>query len=316
MTQNIKQKVLIIAEDAREYAEHIDRQADPSVPYTVCESVGQARANYGDHTIVFGMPDLIAEVIDEMPCVQWVQSSWAGVRPLLKGARSDYRLTGIKGLFGPMMSEYVVAYLLAHELRIVQRKECQQTNVWHTETSGTLAGRKAGIMGTGSIGRHIAGTLKQFGTRVFGYSMSGRPADNFLKVYRRDQLLEFLKELDYLVAILPETPDTDHLLDSTAFAALPGHAVLINAGRANVIDHEALVNALVEKQLAAAVLDVFDEEPLPPESPLWSVPGLTVTAHVAAHSYPAEITPVFLENYRRFCAGQPLKHLVDFSRGY
>ncbi len=130
------------------------------------------------------------------------------------------------------------------------------------------------------------------------------------------QLHEFLKEIDYLVVTLPATAGTENLLDEAAFAKLPAHAYLINVGRSNVVDDEALVNALHTSELAGATLGVFDEEPLPKESPLWDTPNLSITAHIAAISHPSLIVPIFLENYRRYCSKQPLKHVIDFDKGY
>jgi phosphoglycerate dehydrogenase-like enzyme len=131
-----------------------------------------------------------------------------------------------------------------------------------------------------------------------------------------DQLHEFLESLDFLVAILPNTPDTDNLLDAAALARLPAHAYFINIGRSNVVDDGALIDALRNHRLAGAALDVFDEEPVPQDSPLWDTPNLTITAHVAAVSYPSIIVPIFVDNYRRYLDKQPLKYVVDFAAGY
>jgi len=129
-------------------------------------------------------------------------------------------------------------------------------------------------------------------------------------------LHEFLQSLDYLVSVLPHTDETDGLLDAGAFAVMPGHCCFINVGRGNLVDEEALVAALTDGELGGAVLDVFNQEPLPEDSPLWDTPGLSITAHVAAHSWPADIAAIFIDNYHRFVAGGNLQYLVDFERGY
>jgi phosphoglycerate dehydrogenase-like enzyme len=171
-------------------------------------------------------------------------------------------------------------------------------------------------MGTGSIGKHIAHTAGRFGMTVTGLSRSGTPASGFENVTRVSQLHEFLAGIDYLVSALPQTADTDQLLDAKALAELPADAYFINVGRSNVIDDTALINALRSGKLAGAALDVFDEEPLPQDSPLWTAPNLSITAHIAAVSRPSLIVPIFVENYRRFVAGQPLNYVVDFDAGY
>jgi phosphoglycerate dehydrogenase-like enzyme len=214
------------------------------------------------------------------------------------------------------MAEYVCGCLLAHELRLMARADRQRQRQWYDADSGSLRGKRAGIMGTGSIGRDIATALKGFGAKVRGFSRSGEAVDPFDRVYRRDQLMAFLSGLDYLVAALPETASTTNLLDAKALAQLPPHAVLVNVGRGNVVDEQALVRALESGVIGAAVLDVFKTEPLPPESPLWSTPNTTITGHVAARSHPEEIVPLFLQNYRRFTGGKELHFLVDWQRGY
>jgi phosphoglycerate dehydrogenase-like enzyme len=128
--------------------------------------------------------------------------------------------------------------------------------------------------------------------------------------------MEFADGLDYLVCVLPRTKQTNRIVDAAFLEALPPHAVLINVGRGNAVDESALVNALNEGRLAAAVLDVFEKEPLPQEHPFWTTPNLYMTFHTSAISYPKDITELFVENYQLYSAGKPLKYVVDFERGY
>ena len=125
-----------------------------------------------------------------------------------------------------------------------------------------------------------------------------------------------LAQSDYVVAVLPDTRATTGLLDAAAFRAMKPAAVLVNAGRGNLIDEAALAAALAAGELAGAVLDVFRTEPLPAGSPLWAAPNLVITAHVAGFSPPTEVSAIFAANYRRYTAGQPLEHVIDFDRGY
>ncbi len=214
------------------------------------------------------------------------------------------------------MSEYVVGYLLAHELRIVRRLDEQRARRWWPEQSGTLEGKRLGIMGAGSIGRAIAKRARALGAWVTGISRSGTESPEFGAVYPLEHLAEFLQDLDYLVAVLPDTPETQNLLNEETLALLSPHAYFINVGRANVVDDAALIAALEQHRLAGAVLDVFDEEPVPEDSPLWNTPNLLMTAHMAAVSHPEIIAPIFLENYRRFVSGRDLFHVVSFEHGY
>jgi len=308
--------VLILTHDAEEYLPWLQELVAAGVDLAVATSAAAARAVYSGQTVILGQPDLAATVLDEMPAVRWVQSSWAGITPLLNTERADYLLTGVKDTFGPQMAEYVLAYLLANELKIFERLGRQASRSWWDEPSGTLAGKVIGIMGTGSIGSHIARSLIHLGVCVTGFSRGGAPVDGFDRVYAGDQLGEFLEEPDYVVCVLPDTPGTRHLLNETAFQRMKNHCCLVNVGRGTVVDEQALVKALYDGELAGAVLDVFQTEPLPGDSPLWNAPGLIVTGHVAARSWPEGIAAIFRENYRRYCAGEPLEYQIDFARGY
>jgi len=308
--------VMILASDADDYLPLLDGLARQGTALTAAHSATSARAAWSGQAVVLGQPDLVAAALHDMPGVRWVQSTWAGVTPLLGLGRRDFLLTGVKGVFGPLMAEYVMGYLLARELKLLERRQHQQRHEWWSEDSGGLQGKTLGIMGTGSIGRCIAERALAFGLRVIGFSRSGRPVEDFERVFPTDRLGEFLALADYIVSVLPATPKTDGLLDSQAFRVMRSHCCLVNVGRGNVVDEAALEDALREGALAAAVLDVFRQEPLPADSPLWDTPGLTVTAHVAAKSRPPDIARIFVENYNRFVAGETLLHVIDFERGY
>lgn len=307
---------LLLTANADEFAEAIKRLADFPLRISACRSPDEALAEYGRQPVVFGDPGMIAAVLDKMPEVDWVQSTWAGVTPLVSAKRRDYILTCIKGVFGPQISEFVLGYLLAHELKVVERMHAQRDHTWAATPSGVLQGKRLGIMGTGSIGQHIARTASSFGVTVTGLSRSGVAVPVFETVWPAGQLYEFLEELDYLVATLPQTEETDSLLDAAALAKLPRHAYFVNVGRSNVVDDVALVDALRSGIIAGATLDVFDEEPLPTDSPLWDAPNLSITAHIAARSHPELVTPIFIDNYRRYLSGKPLQYIVDFDAGY
>ena len=266
--------------------------------------------------MILGQPDFAAAFLREREGVRWVQSTWAGLTPLLELDLGDLLLTGVKDVFGPQISEYVFAYLLAHELGVLERLGRQANRSWWPEPTGSLAGKTMGIMGTGSIGRHLAGLAGHFGIAVLGLSRGGAGVDGFDAVFSVDRLQEFLKLPDYLVCALPETPATRGLLDESALAALKPGCYLVNVGRGSLLDEQALQSALRSGHLAGAALDVFREEPLPPHSPLWHTENLMVTAHVAAKSRPADIALIFLENFERYRQDRELNYLVDPKRGY
>lgn len=308
--------VLILAHDAADYLPILAELLGSKTPLSAAANGEAAREAYRGQTIVLGEPDLVAGAIDSMPAVEWVQSSWAGVTPLLNCSRRDYCLTNIKDTFGQQMAEYVFAYLLAREVKILERLGGQSNRHWWDEPSGSLKGKMLGVMGTGSIGTEIASAARVFGMDVLGYSRTGRAADSFKRVYAGNQLAEFLPQLDYLVAVLPDTPATKHLLGADAFSLMKNSCYLVNVGRGSLIDEPALIKALFANELAGAVLDVFESEPLDQDSPLWHTPNLLLTAHIAASSRPRDIAQIFSENYSKYCNGEPLNYLVDFDRGY
>jgi phosphoglycerate dehydrogenase-like enzyme len=307
---------LVITALADEFEAEIARLSGGSISVVAVKSTDAAREAYGGESVLFGNPAMIAPLLDQAPDIRWIQSSWAGVTPLIEAPRRDYVLTGVKGVFGPQMSEYVFGYLLAHELKLLERHRQQSRRQWYRDHSGVLEGKSLGIMGTGSIGAHIAATARAFGMTPIGFSRSGAAAPPFEQTYAMNQLEAFLAHSDHLVGTLPDTRETDGLLNREAFALLPEGAYFVNVGRSNCVDDEALIEALQTGRLAGAALDVFDEEPVPDDNPLWDAPNLSITAHIAAISHPLLIVPIFVDNYRRYVADQPLNYIVDFDAGY
>lgn len=267
--------------------------------------------------IVLGAPSMIAKELDNLPNVKWIQSTWAGVEPLLDPSlRRDYVLTNARGVFGGLMSEFVFGYLLAHERKIFELAQAQQRREWMRFLTGTLRGKTIGLLGVGSIGAEVARTAKFFGMTVRGYTRSSEDCEFVDEYFHGDKLLKFADELDYLISILPNTKDTRKLVDADLLSALPSHAVFINVGRGSAVDESALISALENDKLAGAVLDVFEQEPLPQEHPFWTTKNLQMTFHTSAPSFPEDIAQVFIENYRLYIKGKPLKYQVDFERGY
>ena len=263
--------------------------------------------------ILFGAPDLLAALLPHCPRVRWVQSSWAGIKPLADHPRRDYCLTGVKDIFGTAMTEYVLGWLLAIERRIPQRARADR---WDDSLDGGIHGKSVGIMGTGSIGAAVARGCRSLGLSTRGLNSDGRALPDFDHCWPLAERLDFAGGLDYLVALLPETPATDGIVDGALLAALNHGAIVINAGRGNAIVMADLLGALETGQLRHAVLDVLRKEPLPTDSSLWRTPGLSITSHTAAPTPPDAIVQIFCENYRRYQAGESLKYQIDLSRGY
>ena len=320
-------KLLILAQDENKYRALIEEAR--------LVNLELATQPASDVDIVLGEPSLIKAALASLPALSWAQSIWAGVEPLLDPAsRRNYtlRVTNARGVFGGLMSEYVIGYLLTHERRIFQRFEAQKNKSWDESETGTLRGKTIGLLGVGSIGAEVALTAKFFSMTVRGYtrgSETSKHVDMYFHPLESDSKLSdtqvqqqaatlqsFANGLDYLVSILPNTNDTRKIINADLLNALPSHALVINVGRGSAVDESALIEALNQNKIAGAVLDVFEKEPLPKNHPFWTAPNLLMTFHTSAPSLPEDITKLFIENYKLFDEGKPLKYQVDFEKGY
>ena len=312
-----RNRLLILAKDPTRYAELIKRLDFTDLEVVAFDSVEESKKYIKNCNIILGVPKLIAPILEAANKLQWVQSVYAGVEALLSPPqRTDYILTGVKGIFGPLMSEYVFAYILALERHVFEVYEKQKKRVWGKIPYESLQGKLIGICGLGSIGRHIGKTAKHFGMKIWGYKRSYEEVPEVDRIFAGANFGEFLSNPDYLVITLPSTPETKHFFDYDAFHAMKRSSVLISIGRGNVIAERALVRALEEKLIRGAVLDVFEEEPLPEASPLWALPNALITPHNSGFSFPEDVVKIFAENYRRFVDKRQLKYRVDFTRGY
>jgi len=301
-------KLLILARDKDEYRHLIESARLPDLEFV---------ADPKESDIVLGEPKLIQDALPLLAALKWVQSIYAGVEPLVAPAqRRDYILTNARSVFGELMSEYVFGYLLFHEKKILERIRTQQAHQWQRPESGVLRRKTVGLLGVGSIGAHLAGTAKHFGMTVRGFTRESESSTQVDQYFHGNDLLKFADGLDYLVCVLPRTNDTNQIVNRTLLNVLPAHAIFINVGRGNAVDESALVKALNEGKLAAAVLDVFEKEPVSEDHPFWTTPNLYMTFHTSAISYPEDITKLFIENYHRYIEGKTLKYVVDFERGY
>jgi phosphoglycerate dehydrogenase-like enzyme len=313
-------RLLILSRHARDYHRLVDAARLPELEVTSTADPAEVTARAGDFDLAFGEPSLLKQVVPAMAALRWTQATWAGVEPLLDPTlRRDYILTNARGVFGGLMSEYVFAYLLAHERRIFEKHDSQAEGRWDPKPPGTLRGKTLGLLGVGTIGAALARTAKHFGMTVKGYTRSSEESpdvDRYFHGGMNGQLDAFASDLDYLVSIMPATKDTRQLVDAAFLRALPPRAVFVNPGRGGVVDEPALAAALQEGRLAGAVLDVFQTEPLPADHVFWRTPNLVITSHTAALSFPKDIAPLFIDNYRRLLQGEPLKYRVDFELGY
>lgn len=315
MLKSKSPEVLILSKHAESYHSLI-QSGLPQVVLHSTHTLEEAR-RYSHSSVLLAEPNLGVEILAAMPELKWYQSTWAGVTPLMaQGLRKDYLLTGVKDVFGPLISEYVLAYILLFERHILEHRAAQKAKTWHPVLPGRLHGKTVGITGTGSIAQYLAQTLKPFGLKIKGYNTRGQTTAYFDTVYSQDDLPTFLAGCDYVVNTLPDTPQTYHLFNAHAFKGMPDHTLFINVGRGNAVDENALIKALEQNQLKAAILDVFSQEPLANHHPFWENEKIWISSHTAAPSFPEDIAKIFMRNYGKFISGETLDYLIDFEKGY
>lgn len=268
-----------------------------------------------DIKILFGWR-ITQEVVDSCPNLAWIQGAGAGVDWLLPvKIPGSVVVTRIVDHFGPDMGEYALMSALAWVKNWRRIAQGQAERQWSPYLVGSLAVLTVGVLGAGSIGSHIAGMFQPLVREVRALGRK-KPELAGIRGYAVDAWDVFFDQLDVLVMVLPHTPDTHHVVGAAEIARMKRGGYLINVGRGAVLDTEALVTAVQDGQLSGASLDVVETEPLPPESPLWALPGLTISPHISGPSRPDGMVAVFSENLSRFRAGRPMIGVVDWERGY
>ena len=307
-------RILLLEQDHARYAELL-RAAAPELQLVPGAQVSSEQASACP--VWLGQPDLLLPLLRQGLRPAWLQSTWAGITPLLGSELPrDYRLSRAVGIFGQPMAEYLLTYLLAQRRRVLARLASQVEQRWDNQAPPSLRGCKVLIVGTGDIGVEVAHLLAPFGVELRGIARQPRPIAPFAAVHGLDQLAEQAAWADCLVNLLPDTPATRDLYDAALFARMRGEALFVNAGRGVAVVEADLVAALRAGLLAGAVIDVCREEPLPPGHPFWDAPRLLLTGHSAAPTEPAAMVELFLDNLQRYRDGQALRGEVDFARGY
>lgn len=262
-------------------------------------------------------PALAAQVLDALPNVQWMQSTWAGVEILLAPSmRHDYTLTNVRGIFAPLMVEYLLTHMLAHERLLYAHRAAFERREWFPRDGGLLRGKTVLLLGLGSIGAEMVAVFNVLGMRVLGVASAPRVVAGVAEVTDLAGVPRLLAQADYVVNVLPNTPTTQDVVNAAFLKQMQRHAVLINVGRGQAVVDADLAEALHAGTIAGAVLDVFRTEPLPAAHPFWDAPNLVSTSHTAAPSVPESVFEVFRDNLNRFERGEELLHRVDFARGY
>jgi len=300
--------VLTLPEPVRNrYYEHIraafpDLQVDMVDHHTKVDPYIRS----ADILVAFGVM-LADHVFKDGRNLKWVQALGSGVDGIVDqpSLRKEVMVTNLHGLHGPPVSEAAIGAMLAlsRDLPRVLRNQSRQK--WDRFPARLLKDKTVGILGIGVIAESLAPKCKAFGMRVIGISSTPRPVPGFDRMYRRGELLEAVRELDYLVLLTPHTPDTRGIVDAELLAAMKPTSYLVNLARGGAVDEAALIDALDAGRLAGAALDVFAEEPLPAGHRFWDMEQVIVTPHLGGFCdvYVDDALPIVVENIRRFLAG-------------
>lgn len=254
------------------------------------------------------------------PHLRWVHSLSDGVEKLVSPEMTarPVTLTNSHGIHDKTVSEHVMALLLAWVHQIPEAVRNQDQHLWKRPHGGNLYGQTIAIIGFGGIGRAVAERAKAFGMRIL--AVKRRRSDELFAdaVYSTAEIMDVLPKADVVVSALPATAETEGYFQKEHFAAMKKSALFINIARGSIVNEAALIEALQEKTIAAAALDVFAKEPLPSDSPLWDMKNVIITPHVAsmAPDFWDKLLKLLRDNFISFSKGEPLMNVVDKEKGY
>lgn len=269
--------------------------------------------------IVLGVAFDPVTLVADAPKLKWIQSLNAGVEKLAPKLDRRFMLTNASGLHGPKGGEFGLTGMLILNHAVQRFVGSQRKKAWEPVFTTPIEGKTAVIAGTGGLGQAVAKQAKRHGMTTIGINTSGTKVPGFDRVVKAKDMAKVLPKADFLVVTLPITKGTEGLIDRTAIGLLPDRCGIVNLGRARVMDYGAMAERLRAGTLAGAVLDVFDPEPLPSDSPLWDTPNLIVIPHAGVDDgsvYVDRGLDIFADNLKRYLGGRKLKNVIDLDAGY
>ena len=262
-------------------------------------------------------PPMADHVVRDAPKLKWIQALGTGVDNIvdLPSLGKGVLVTNVRGIHGAPVSEATIAYMLSLARDLPRAGVAQAKSEWERWPATLLAGKTVGILGVGLIAEYLAPICKSFHMTVVGISGSPREANGFDRVVQRDALEKLAPELDFLVALTPLTAETRGIVGAKVLSAMKPTAYLVNVARGGVVDEPALIAALESGQIAGAALDVFAQEPLPANSPLWKTQNVTIFSHLGGYSqgYEERAMPTIAGNMAKFLSGD-LKSMINIVR--
>ena len=321
-TQKETARVLVIHDEAEDYLDSMKTRF-PDMDFQACvDTNSEASVKQFAPEIIFSwkgkpIPAAVHRSYIALPSVEWVHVAGAGIEHLLPFPEG-LTVTNSSGICSRFMAETVMAAMLMWNFGFPSYLEQQRARLWQQNSWGSLSQKTVLIFGVGSIGSAVATLAKSFGMRVLGIKNSLAPVDDVDEMFALDDLHDVLPEADYVCIHVPLTDRTQHFFSVDEFRRMKPSAVLINTARGGVVDEAALADALINKWIAGAYLDVFETEPLPKDSTLWGLPNLVISPHVSdsVADWPDRFIEFFMSNLERWQADQQLLNTVDLNKGY
>ncbi|MGP4071682.1 D-2-hydroxyacid dehydrogenase [Piscibacillus sp. B03] len=274
-----------------------------------------------DVIVTFG-EDLTNDHIEQAKNLKWIMVVSAGLdeMPFEKIIEKNILVTNARGIHKIQMSEYVIGMLLQVYRNLPTFLENQRKHVYDKRVKiEEISGKTMIVVGTGAIGQETARKAKAFDMKTIGVSRTGAKKDHFDECYKNEELLNKLPEADFVINVLPATPDTEKMFKADHFKTMKEDAIFLNMGRGTTVDEEQMIEALRDNEIRHAILDVFETEPLPEESPLWDMENVTLTPHNSAvtSGYMPRALDIFEKNLKQFLNGEePSVNVIDPKRGY
>ena len=311
-------RILVVDSEFQKYQAYLEPRF-PEVDFTYAANGEEALIHVPETEVIISIARWFTkEVAQKAINLKWLQCNITGTDHLIEslGDRRHIILTSGRGIHGPQMTEVTLLHMLALYRQVRRLTKNQETHTWDRFLPYVLENRLVAIMGLGAIAEHMARCFKALGMTVYGISRTNRKIEGIDKVFSRDDLTDAVKDVDFLIALVPFNPETHNIIDAKVFYAMKPSACLINVSRGGVVDEAALIDALKNGEISGAGLDVFEESPLPDNSPLWDMENVFITPFTGGRSdkYAERILTVIEPNIRAYLDGTTkyMKNIVQF----
>src|SRR5580704_10448863 len=309
-------KILIIDIHADQYRDRLHAKF-PNLEFVLARNAAEASGDLSDIDVLICFGIAIEDsILRRATQLKWIQSLATGVDHFLRcpSLKPDALITSGRGIHGPAMREQVLYLMMGVSRDVARQVEDKKAHVWQRRLWSTLDGKTAVIVGVGVVGIAIGEALKALGMTVIGVTRTPRTIAVFDEMMPTDRLAEAARRADYLINVLPADPPNLGVFSAGVIAAMKPSSYFINGGRGQTVDEAALITALREGRIAGAGLDVFQNSPLPPDSPFWDLPNVFITPNVGGYiaEYEEQIMPLVIDNMRLFLAGRQneMKNIV------